>query len=566
MPREHDHGDDETALPAGDEAMGDAQAARPGGSDGPEDGAVGGPSGGAPVPRSVQAEPPVADAARTAETRPEGAPPLITAVEIENFKGIGRPVRIELRPITLLFGRNSAGKSTVLHALCYAHEILSHRNVDVRQTDLGGDQIDLGGFRQFVHRHDVKRPVRLRFELSLRNRNWPSLQPETFNPRVEPFPAPDELAGAVESGWVELTTRWREDQNAPILSEYEVGVDGQLLGRLEVVPPSDRPKRVSVTFSGSGPRFRPSVDLFLNLLHPMLHAETWRDLVAPSLRDEDTGDLSRQRSDRLGLRKQALGSPSALPFLDRDLPVMKRHGTGDDLDDFYHAVSVVFLGVGTLLRDELATSRYIGPLRSLSPRHEEGRDQADPGLWADGSAAWGILYQSGSRESIVDDVNSWISNEKRLNTGYELRVRSTVELPGDSPLVRRILNWKRERPLPKLLTKVLRLKLRDRFSSPGDIVNDAGPEEIEDLVDRIAQARVRTTVEIVTTRTGVAVRTFDVGVGISQMLPVVVAALDPGRPEITAIEQPELHVPSGLAGGARRSLRRAGRRRQGVPD
>ena len=74
----------------------------------------------------------------------------MTAVEIENFKGIGRRVRIDLRPITLLFGRNSVGKSTLLHALCCAHAILSHRNVDVRQTDLGGDQIDLGGFRQFV--------------------------------------------------------------------------------------------------------------------------------------------------------------------------------------------------------------------------------------------------------------------------------------------------------------------------------------------------------------------------------------------------------------------------------
>ena len=78
--------------------------------------------------------------------------PLITAIEIENFKGIGAPVRIDIRPITLLFGRNSAGKSTILQALCYAHEILSHRNVDVHKTELGGDQIDLGGFRQFVHR------------------------------------------------------------------------------------------------------------------------------------------------------------------------------------------------------------------------------------------------------------------------------------------------------------------------------------------------------------------------------------------------------------------------------
>ena len=38
------------------------------------------------------------------------------------------------------------------------------------------------------------------------------------------------------------------------------------------------------------------------------------------------------------------------------------------------------------------------------------------------------------------------------------------------------------------------------------------------------------------------VRVADVGVGVSQILPVVVATLDPGRPGITAIEQPELHL------------------------
>ena len=118
MPHEHDHRDDDTGAPAGDR----------------------------PTNHGL---------------------PLITAIEIENFKGIGRPVRIALRPLTLLFGRNSAGKSTVLHALCYAHEILSHGSVDARNTDLGGDQIDLGGFCRFVHGHDLKRVVRLRFELNL---------------------------------------------------------------------------------------------------------------------------------------------------------------------------------------------------------------------------------------------------------------------------------------------------------------------------------------------------------------------------------------------------------------
>ena len=47
----------------------------------------------------------------------------LTRIEIENFKGIGKRQIIDLRPITLLFGPNSAGKSTVLHALHYAAEI-----------------------------------------------------------------------------------------------------------------------------------------------------------------------------------------------------------------------------------------------------------------------------------------------------------------------------------------------------------------------------------------------------------------------------------------------------------
>ena len=37
----------------------------------------------------------------------------ITAIELENFKGISDRVRVELKPITLLFGANSAGKSTM---------------------------------------------------------------------------------------------------------------------------------------------------------------------------------------------------------------------------------------------------------------------------------------------------------------------------------------------------------------------------------------------------------------------------------------------------------------------
>jgi predicted ATPase len=41
----------------------------------------------------------------------------ITAIELENFQSIERRTRIELKPITLLYGPNSAGKSSVFDAL-----------------------------------------------------------------------------------------------------------------------------------------------------------------------------------------------------------------------------------------------------------------------------------------------------------------------------------------------------------------------------------------------------------------------------------------------------------------
>jgi AAA15 family ATPase/GTPase len=54
----------------------------------------------------------------------------LSRIEIENFKGIGTAQVIDLKPITLLFGPNSAGKSTILQSLHYLREILERRNAD----------------------------------------------------------------------------------------------------------------------------------------------------------------------------------------------------------------------------------------------------------------------------------------------------------------------------------------------------------------------------------------------------------------------------------------------------
>ena len=90
----------------------------------------------------------------------------LSRIEIENFKGIGGRQAIDLKPITLLFGPNSAGKSTILQALHYLREILERSNIDPDVTIAGG-LIDLGGFATLVHNHELDRAVQLKVAMDL---------------------------------------------------------------------------------------------------------------------------------------------------------------------------------------------------------------------------------------------------------------------------------------------------------------------------------------------------------------------------------------------------------------
>ena len=94
----------------------------------------------------------------------------LTAFSIANFKAFAATQRVPLRPITLMYGANSAGKSSVIHALALAHHAIETGNLDAQRTQIGGESIDLGGFRQYIHGRveEGPRQVELGFELDPR--------------------------------------------------------------------------------------------------------------------------------------------------------------------------------------------------------------------------------------------------------------------------------------------------------------------------------------------------------------------------------------------------------------
>ena len=76
---------------------------------------------------------------------------MITAIYIENFKGFGKRQRIEFAPITLLFGANSAGKSSLFQALFLLREIFEDPKAIPTKLSHFSDAIELGGFQHCIH-------------------------------------------------------------------------------------------------------------------------------------------------------------------------------------------------------------------------------------------------------------------------------------------------------------------------------------------------------------------------------------------------------------------------------
>ncbi|MBK1630226.1 hypothetical protein CKO31_05595 [Thiohalocapsa halophila] len=136
---------------------------------------------------------------------------ILKALTLENFKGIREPVRIEFAPLTLLFGPNNAGKSTIVQALMYAREVLERDNCDVGRTELGGDVVDLGGFKNLVHDQDYRnRAIRMRFQLDLSQIGLPDFRRPRRCTRANWWPVASAMPGCGGAGgWCWPTARRR---------------------------------------------------------------------------------------------------------------------------------------------------------------------------------------------------------------------------------------------------------------------------------------------------------------------------------------------------------------------
>lgn len=460
----------------------------------------------------------------------------ITAIEIKNFKGIAdRGVRVELKPITLLFGANSAGKSTILHALLYLRDVLERRNLDAITTPVSGAALDLGGFRRFVHGRDLSRPIRIRVDMEVTGGELPVMADgydfEGFTSTAADEQWQDEfgqsqklILQSIRSASVEIEVRWDKAKQSPIACAYTVGLNGTDFCRFE--RDSDELKLAKLDLLNpalSRPYTQEEIESVLLLTEPgeMPNEDDFHERHIDSILR-----WIRFKNDKprlAGLRNWLPNPKDPIPdFNSRKSLQLPAVDWGDgrgcwerfdtDLGRMESATSwawdgtaflaKLIVGPGKLVRDWLHDLRYIGPLRARPPR--DGIPDAELGDWAEGLAAWKALEKMAPER--FQEIGDWLSRKNRLNSGYGLTHKRLVELNVDE------------------LDKVI-----------------AGRPTETQLRALLVDAPKRTQVNLLETRSGLELAPSEVGVGLSQVLPVVVAALDSPN-GLVSIEQPELHI------------------------
>jgi predicted ATPase len=89
---------------------------------------------------------------------------MIRKLRVENFKSARDRMELELRPLTLLTGANSSGKSTIMQAILTLAQTASSRTDD-RRLILNGGLTRLGGFDDVLSHDAESREIKLGFDL-----------------------------------------------------------------------------------------------------------------------------------------------------------------------------------------------------------------------------------------------------------------------------------------------------------------------------------------------------------------------------------------------------------------
>ena len=175
---------------------------------------------------------------------------------------------------------------------------------------------------------------------------------------------------------------------------------------------------------------------------------------------------------------------------------------------FEPLLNALVIGMVCTLRSILVESVYLSSARTIPPRDFSAVTPIDPRRWPAGLAAWDLLMTE--TPDFVAQVNEWLTEVGRFNSGCRIDIQTIKEVAVTSRIASGIAEG-----LEKQAADAIR----------------------EDFLGLPTYRKLRA----LDLRSGVAIDPRDLGYGLSELLPVIVAALH-HESGVVAIEEPESNV------------------------
>ena len=440
---------------------------------------------------------------------------MLTAIRVGNFKAFAESQLIPVRPLTLIYGANSSGKSSILHSLILARHAQETGDIDVHRTNVGGESVDLGGFRQYVHRREANRRVEWAMELDT----------SSFRDRVAELFAPVRQVTMLLSLGIALDDQDRPLPEAvPEIHTYELLADGQSILRMS----RRRDGKLQLD------RLDHEHPVFREVIKAMVLLSTTTENIHPADfegLDEAITDLVPEvvaKSTQFlpdGLAESNVFTPGGQPSLFTISKARRKEELSAAVRSFLpRKIHELLQGVGQVVTDELSRLKYLGPLRSYPPRHLAFSQHQDPNWYAGGGYAWDVIRRDAQVRKLV---NEWLSAPDRLQTPYELHIRHLLTIDD----------------LDQDYTQIIET-LEEGFTGDEQYDWDLFGE-LYSALEKIKQNEANLTevqeLNLIDMRSNTIVSHRDVGIGVSQVLPILVGAYA-SQNQIIAIEQPEIHL------------------------
>jgi AAA15 family ATPase/GTPase len=412
---------------------------------------------------------------------------MISELLVSNFKGFSGTHKVKLAPLTLIYGANSSGKSSLIKALGAINQSTPTSQFEtLRSTGMKfnfyGQPIDLGGFKNSVFKQDSSKNLSLGLKLQFRYRP---------NSRL--------VLGMVDNFEYLVNFKWNERNKDSQIFSINVKInlnDGETIDLYFKKTPYAKNSDSDIGLGDSHLELTLDEDDAEVLAKYIMSVAEFQLSSSANNSRANRSAFSRERiieeykeilnRDVDDIKAELLRSHSENPALYKVngfllSPVLDRESFARDRrDGVYNFVQELITEVRQTTRVEIAGISYIGPMRYLPERMEQDIPNDNYRNISDGSD---LVSTLANNDDLITEVNEWLD---KLSIPYEINIG--------------------------------KIALQDKPSF--------GKYRTLILLDR---------------RTKTTLSAKDIGFGVSQILPIIMSCLQKNKSCIL-IEQPELHI------------------------